>query len=281
MANKRVGTPTPRKSGAVSPTPRKSGVVKQSKKASSSNRAFYLLVGALGVAGIVALTYQSTRPKGVAAASPIDTTLPAVQSEGYVLGSESAPIEVLEFGDFECPQCGRFATLTEPDVRSRLINTGMIRLRYIDYPLPMHGNTWNASRAAACADEQGKFWEMHDAIFANQDRWDTQATNKPDKVLKQIGGEIPGMNAGQFNSCVDTKKMQAKIQAHLKIAESRHINGTPTFAFGSDKQIDAFLTYDQFKQYVTLAIAKSGKAVPGFTDTAKKTAPLTPTKKGE
>ena len=55
---------------------RKSGVVKQSKKASTSNRAFYLLIGALGVAGIVALTYQSTRPKGVGRASPVDTTLP-------------------------------------------------------------------------------------------------------------------------------------------------------------------------------------------------------------
>jgi len=225
-----MATPTPRKSGVVNPTPRKTGVVKQSKKATSSNRAFYLLIGALGVAGIVALTYQSTRSKGVAAASPIDTTLPSVQSEGYSIGSQSAPIEVVEFGDFECPSCGQFATVTEPDVRARLINTGMIRLRFIDYPLPMHGNTWNASRAAACADEQGKFWEMHDAIFANQDRWDTQATNKPDKVLKQIGGKIPGIKADQFNDCVDTKKTQAKIQAHLKIGEARHVNGTPTFA---------------------------------------------------
>ena len=271
MANKRM----------AAPTPRKSGVVKQSKKASSSNRAFYLIMGALGVAGIVALTYQSTRPKGVDRANPVDTTLPSVQSEGYVMGSASAPIEVVEFGDFECPQCGRFATLTEPDVRNRLINTGMMRIRYIDYPLPMHGNTWNASRAAACADEQGKFWEMHDAIYANQDRWDTQATNKPDKLLKQIGAQIPGIKADQFNQCVDTKKTQAKVQAHLKIAEERHVAATPTFAFGSDKQIDGFLTYDQFKQFVTAAIAKSGKAVPGLGDTAQKTAPLTPTKKGE
>ena len=256
--------------------------MKQAKKTSTSNRAFYLLAGALGVIGIVALTYQSTRSNNtVTRANPIDTTLPSVQSEGYVLGNATAPIEVVEFGDFECPQCGRFATLTEPDVRSRLVNTGMMRVRYIDYPLPMHGNTWNASRAAACADEQGKFWEMHDAIYANQDRWNTEATNKPDKVLKQIAGQIAGIKADQFNDCVDTKKTQAKIQAHLKIAEARHVNGTPTFAFGTDKQLDGFLTYDQFKQLVTDAIDKSGKAAPGLGDTSKKAAPLTPTKKGE
>ena len=272
MANKRV---------AAQPG-RKPGVVKQSKKASTSNRAFYLLAAGLGVAGIVALTYQSTRPKGVAVASQVDTTLPPVQSEGYALGNPAAPIEVVEFGDFECPQCGRFATLTEPDVRTRLINTGTIRYRYIDYPLPMHGNTWNASRAAACADEQGKFWEMHDAIYANQDRWNTEATNKPDKLLKQIGDQIPGIKADQFNTCVDTRKTQAKIQAHLKLAEARQVGATPTFIFASDKQYAGFLSYDQFKQLVDQVVAKSGKTAPSAGgDTAKKSAPLTPVKKGE
>jgi protein-disulfide isomerase len=271
MAQKRVDTGRGRKSGVV-----------KASKSSTSNRAFYLIIGVVAIAGIAGLTYQSTRPKATATATPYDTTLPAVKSAGYVLGSPSAPVEVTEFGDFECPQCGRFATLTEPDVRNRLVNTGKMRLRYIDYPLAMHRNTWNASRAAACADEQGKFWEMHDAIYANQDRWDTQATNKPDKLLKQIGAQIPGIKADQFNSCVDTKKMQAKIQAHLKLAEARHVTGTPTFSFGTDKTTDGFLTYDQFKQFVTLAIAKSGKTAPGFGgDTAQKSAPLTPTKKGE
>jgi protein-disulfide isomerase len=271
MANKRVA-----------PQPgRKSGVVKQTKKA-SSNRAFYLVAAALGIAGIVALTYQSTRPKGLANASQVDTTLPPVQSEGYALGNPAAPIEVVEFGDFECPQCGRFATLTEPDVRTRLVNAGTIRYRYIDYPLPMHGNTWNASRAAACADEQGKFWEMHDAIYANQDRWNTEATSKPDKFLKQLGAQIPGIKADQFDQCVDTKKTQAKVQAHLKLAEARHVGGTPTFVFASDKQLEGFLTYDQFKQLADQAIAKAGKQAPGAGgDTAKKSAPLTPIKKGE
>ena len=271
MANKRV---------AAQPG-RKPGVVKKSKKASSSNRAFYLVAAALGVAGIVALTYQSTRPKSTTA-TLVDTTLPPVQSEGYVLGSETAPIEVVEFGDFECPQCGRFATLTEPDVRKRLVSTGTIRMRYIDFPLAMHPNTWNASRAAACADEQGKFWEMHDAIYANQDRWDGLATKNPDKLLKQIGTQIPGIKADQFNQCVDTKKTQAKIQAHLKLAEARHIGATPTFIFASDKQYPGFLSYDEFKAAAEQAIAKAGKTAPtAGGDTAKKSAPLTPVKKGE
>ena len=269
MANKRVDA-----------AGRKSGVVKSSKKTSASNRAFYLLAGGLAVLGIVALTYSSTRSKGVNA-SPVDTTLPPVQSEGYVIGSPTAKVEVVEFGDFECPQCGRFATLTEPDVRKRLVEPGVVRVRYIDYPLPMHPNTWNASRAAACADEQGKFWEMHDAIYANQDRWDGTATKNPDKVLKQVASQIPGIKVDQFDQCVDTKKTQAKIQAHLKLAEARQIGATPTFIFGGDKQFPGFLSYDDFKKFADEAIAKApnapAPAVGG--DTAKKTAPLVPTKK--
>jgi protein-disulfide isomerase len=247
---------------------RKPGVVKASKKPTTSNRAFYLIIAVLAVVGIGALTYQTTRPKASQLATRYDTTLPSVKSSGYVVGSASAPVEVTEFGDFECPQCGRFATLTEPDVRSRLVRSGQVRFRYVDLPLDMHRNTWNASRAAACADEQGKFWEMHDAIYANQDRWDGNATDNPDKVLKQIGGQI-GLNSDQFNSCIDTKKTQAKVQAHYKMSVANRIDATPSFIFG-EKKISGFLTYDEFKKLADeqAAVAAKAPARPG-SDTAK------------
>lgn len=248
MAQKRVDAGRGRKPGTV-----------KSAKNSSSNRAFYLIIAAVAVAGISYLTYQSTRPKGAELAERFDTTLAPVTSTGYLLGSPEAPLEVTEFADFECPTCGRFANLVEPDVRARLVNTGQVRIRYIDYPLEMHRNTWNASRAAACADEQGKFWEMHDAIYANQDRWDATATNNPDKVLKQLGAQI-GLNKDQFNECVDSKKTQAKIQAHYQLAQKNQISGTPTFIFGNKKV--NFLTYDEFKQMVDEASANLPKTAP-------------------
>jgi protein-disulfide isomerase len=170
---------------------------------------------------------------------------------------------VTEFGDFECPQCGRFATLTEPDVRARLVNTGQIRWRYIDFPLDMHRNTWNASIAAACADEQGKFWEMHDAIFATQDEWNSEATDNPDKVLKRIGDPIvPDKN--KLNACIDDQHTKPKVQAHYELAMARKLPGTPSFIIG-DQQISEFLTYDDFKKLVDqeLAKIKASPAKPG------------------
>ena len=241
-------------------------MVKASKKASASNRAFYLIIALIAVGGIAALTYASTRPNAAANASPVDTTLPKVASQGYVMGSPTAPLEIIEFGDFECPACGRFAVLTEPDVRKNFIDAGKVRWRFIDYPLSMHRNTWQASRAAACADEQGKFWPFHDLLYQNQDRWNTEATNDPDKVMKEYGRQL-GLNSQQFDQCVDSKKYQAKIQAHLVLAEQRKVQSTPTFVIG-DQQVASALPYDDMAKYITDALAKAGPTAPGG-DTAK------------
>jgi protein-disulfide isomerase len=258
MANKRVET-----GGG-----RKSGVVKSSKKSSTSNRAFYLIIAGVAILGIGALTYQSTQGKTGAVVSPIDSTLPSVKSSGYVIGSATAPLQVTEFGDFECPACGRFSELTEPDIRKNYVNTGKVQWRFIDFPLSMHRNTWQASRAAACADEQGKFWEFHDALYSNQDQWNGEATGNPDKFMKQLGGKL-GLDASKFNSCVDDKKMQAKIQAHYQLAMQRHVEQTPTFVIG-DQQIAAAMPYDEFAKILDSALAKLPKsAAPAGGDTAK------------
>jgi protein-disulfide isomerase len=234
----------------------------------NTNNLFYLLIAVLAVGGIGALTYLSSR-QNAPPASPIDTTLPPIKSDGYLLGSASAPLEVTEFADFECPACGNFATITEPDVRTRLINTGLIRLRFIDFPLSMHRNTWEASRAAACADEQGKFWEMHDLIFQTQDQWNGIATDNPNKFLKQLARQLR-LNTDAFDRCVDTKKTQAKIQAHLKIAEQRHVQQTPSFIIGGN--IIAGVPrggFDEFKKDVDAAIAAARTSASGPADSTK------------
>jgi protein-disulfide isomerase len=248
---------------------RKSGVVKSSKKTSASNRAFYLIIGGVAILGIGALTYSSTRKNPDTNTSPIDTTLPSVKSSGYTIGNTNAPLQVTEFGDFECPACGRFSELTEPDVRKNYVNTGKVLWRFIDYPLPMHRNTWQASRAAACADEQGKFWEFHDALYSTQDQWNGEATGNPDKFMKQLGGKL-GLDASKFNACVDDKRMQAKIQAHYQLAMQRQVSSTPTFVIG-DRQVSAAMSYDDFAKILDSALAKAPKtATPGAGgDTAK------------
>jgi protein-disulfide isomerase len=233
-------------------------VVKESK---GSKKSFYLVLAVAAIVGVAVLSYlaaQSAKGRVIT----VDPNLPAVTSEGYVMGSATAPVELIEFGDFECPGCGQYAEFVEPDIRAEYVNTGKIRFRFIDYPLSGHQNTLNASNAAACGDEQGKFWEMHDAIFASQHEWNGQATTNPDKVLKAVARRIPGLDASKFDDCVDSRRMQAKVQSHLKLATDRGMTGTPTFILGN-KQFGG-MPVDQLRRTLDAAIAEA-QATKGTT----------------
>jgi protein-disulfide isomerase len=251
--------------------PSKGKSSKAVKRTKNSTRIFYLALAVIAVAGIGALSWMSRRPAD-REVSPIDSTLPKVQSNGYLMGSPSAPLEVIEFGDFECPSCARFATLTEPDVRTRLVDKGVIRFRFIDFPLSIHRNTWQASRAAACADEQGKFWQMHDELFQTQDQWNGESTDNPNPFFKQLAGQV-GLNQQQFNQCVDTKKTQAKVQAHEQLAEQQHIQATPSFIIGGRIVEGPTRGYDEFKAMIDSALARAGSpiATPADSAAGKKT----------
>jgi protein-disulfide isomerase len=238
-------------------------MVKQ--QARSSPKAFYLILGAVAVLGAAFLYYQ-TRDRGTAQAVTIDPNVPLPKAEGYLLGKPDAPVQVVEYADFECPVCAYFTTITEPDIRKRLVETGMISFRYMHYHIPSHPNTWAASHAAACANEQGKFWEMHDAIYETQDRWAGTATRRPKGVLKEQAERV-GLNVSQWEQCFDSQKYQPQLMASQKDAESRGVGGTPTFIIGK-RMVAHNMSYDQFKAYVDSALAEAGVAAPN--DSAKK-----------
>jgi protein-disulfide isomerase len=227
-------------------------------------KAFYLVLGAVAVLGAAFLYYQM-RGSGTAKAVPIDPNVPLPNAEGYLLGNADAPVKVIEYADFECPACAYFATITEPDVRKRLVEAGQISLRYMHYHIPSHPNTWAASQAAACANEQGKFWEMHDSLFATQDRWNGGVTRRPKNVFKDLAGQIE-LNTSQWESCFDSQKYQAQLMASQQDAEKRGVRGTPTFIIGS-RMVGNSMSYDQFKAYVDSAMAEAKAAAPN--DSAK------------
>ena len=238
---------------------RKPGVVTTAKRA-GPGRGFWLALGVVALVGIAGLSWLASRPK--ARITQLDPNLPPMKAEGYVLGSPTAPVEVVEFADFECPACGQFATITEPDVRTRLVNAGRVRLRFIDYPLPMHRNTWDASLAAACANDQGKFWEMHDAIFANQDRWNGEATSRPRGPIGELAKGI-GLDVAKYEACMDAETHRAKILSHRAEAEKRQIQSTPTFVFNGIV-VPGAVPYDRFKALVDSA----AKVAPMPADTS-------------
>jgi protein-disulfide isomerase len=227
------------------------------------------VIAAVAVAFIIYQMSQS-RSSGVVT---IDPTLTLPEAAGYVMGNPAAPVQIIEFADFECPACGSFATLAEPDMRRRLIETGIASFRFMDYPLAIHPNTWDAHFAAACANEQGKFWEMHDQIFATQDQWNGMVTNRPKAIFSRLARDLQ-LDHGQWEGCYDSQKYKLNIAANMREGERRLVQSTPTFIIG-DKLVPGAIGFDQLKAYVDSALAKApaGTMPSGDTSLVKSVPP--------
>lgn len=211
-----------------------------------SNTGFLVVIGVVLLVGGAAL-WSTMQNKPAPIELPKDA--PAMQAEGYLRGDANAPITIIEFADFECPGCGQFATIQGPDIKQRIVDAGLANFRFYDFPLTsIHANTLFAHLAAACANDQGKFWEMHDQLFQNQPDWSTAATANPRKVIEPYATAI-GLDMTAYNTCMDEQKHMARIQANAKEGEQRGVNSTPTIIVGN-KIYPGGLTADALKKIV-------------------------------
>jgi protein-disulfide isomerase len=153
-------------------------------------------------------------------------------------GSATAPIELIEFSDFQCPFCLR----ANPTVQQVLTTYGdRIRFVYRHFPLPNHPNARPAAEASACAAEQGKFWPYYDRLFAGQ-------SGLTDAELKQHAVAL-GLDAAKFNTCVDTRKFKTLVDADLQAGQEAGVNGTPAF-FINGRMLSGAQPYDAFKKII-------------------------------
>jgi protein-disulfide isomerase len=234
-----------------------------------SRTPFIGLIALVVVAGAAGIWYSMNANKQAPIVLDPAKLAGLPPAEGYLRGDPNAPVTIMEFGDFECPTCASFATISEPDMRERIIDKGLANFRYFDFPLTnIHPNSLAASLAASCAADQGKFWEMHDAIYNAQDQWHAQATSNPRKVLDELAKQT-GVDMAVYGQCYDTQKNLGRIQANKKAGDDRGVGGTPTIFIGNI-QLPNGTSVDRMKQIVdSLAALAPSKPVP--TDTSKKT----------
>jgi protein-disulfide isomerase len=223
----------------------------------SNNTGFVIaLVGIVAAGGgfIVWKSQQKPAAEPVILPSVADSAL-AAKARGYTIGSADAKVEIAEFADFECPACGNFATITEPDVRKNLVAAGIIRYTFYDFPLVnAHLNTIPAAMSAACADDQGKFWEMHDQLFAGQIDWNGQATRNPRSVMKGYAEKI-GLDVSKWTTCMDANTHLDRIKANYALGVTQQVGSTPTFFVNGVKQPPGAANYDELKAAVDAALA--------------------------
>jgi protein-disulfide isomerase len=149
-------------------------------------------------------------------------------------GPAKAPVTIVEFSDFQCPYCSRAETVVDEVFKKY---PDQVRLVFRDYPLSFHANASTAAQGGECAEEQGKFWEMHRAMFANQ-----QKLAAADLV--ETAGTI-GLNKDKFKQCLDSEKYKAEVEKDFEDGQKYGVSGTPTFFINGipmvgAKGVDAF-----------------------------------------
>lgn len=188
-----------------------------------------VLVVVAGIA-VVALFLLNPRPS-------ID--LAKLEAGGHTHGNENAKVSIVEFSDFQCPACGAAYPAVEQAFSQY---SDKVKFTYRHFPLSsLHPYAQKAAEASECASEQGKFWEMYDKLFQNQQ-------NLKIGDLKQYAASI-GLDSAQFNSCLDAGKYASKVASDYSFALSIGLNSTPTFFINGEKYASA-MSFDQLKALI-------------------------------
>lgn len=173
----------------------------------------------------------------------VDTTMGSP-----LLGSSSAPITIIEFGDYQCPQCDKWFKTVKPDIEEQYINLGKTNLYFVD--LAFFGpDSIKAAEATYCAQDQEKYWEYHNILYSNQQGINDGWAN-PDN-LKKFATQL-NLDRELFDSCLDSDKYQKRVERNVLEAKRNGAAGTPTFIIvgpdGSQQMIEGAQPFSVFKQ---------------------------------
>ena len=215
----------------------KGGTVASGGRGTSSR---WLLLGVIAAvviisAGLVLIAVQ-------AAKKPIEAT--GRVGEGMSWGPAAAKVTVLEFSDFGCSHCRDFAQNQGQQLRTEYEKTGQVRFEYKPFVLDWN-LTADPANAAACAADQGKFWDYHDALFARQG---SSAQAFSIAALQGYGAEL-GLDATTFNRCVEKKERYGLLDKTGAEGHARGVNATPTF-FINGQKIEGAAAYEVFKAQI-------------------------------
>lgn len=152
-------------------------------------------------------------------------SIAALVSSYPTLGDENAPVELVEFGDYQCTFCAKFFKETESALIKKYVDTGILKIKFKDYPIN-GSESQAAALGASCANDQGRFWDYHDKLF--NERKGYQAGVFTEENLISFAGEL-GLDSDQFTECYQSGKFRSQVAKDLNDARLVGAKGTPTF----------------------------------------------------
>jgi protein-disulfide isomerase len=167
-----------------------------------------------------------------------------VEAKGPSKGAAAAKVTIVEFSDFQCPFCSK----AEPSVDEVMKTySDKVKVVFRHFPLDFHDKAFKAAEAAACAEDQGKFWEFHKTLFANQGALAIEDLKTHAKTL--------GLDTAKFNECLDGGKMKTKVDADMAAAKAVGVNGTPAF-FINGVMLSGAQPFEKFKEVIDAELAR-------------------------
>ena len=187
-----------------------------------------------------------------AAIAPSDDSVRLARADSArIKGNTAASLWIVEISDFQCPYCRQWHDSTYGPLMRAYVETGKARFAYLNLPLPNHANAVPAAEAAMCAGLQGRFWEMHDALFENQSRW--SASSNPWPVFEELAGAHT-IDASALRACADSDVVLPLVQADASRAMNAGVQSTPTFLVGP-VLLEGAYPFDAMKQVVDSLLA--------------------------
>lgn len=158
------------------------------------------------------------------ASSDIQTVSIGLPQGVQSLGKDDAPMTIVEFSDYQCPFCSKFHRGAFAELKKSYIDPGLVRFISLDLPLDIHPNALQAAEASRCAGDQGKFWEMRDAMIEHSDNL------SKDSILMLASSIVKDPTA--LRLCMESGKYKAAVESNKAEANKIGITGTPTFIIG-------------------------------------------------
>ncbi|MEN8376239.1 MAG: DsbA family protein [Gemmatimonadota bacterium] len=146
-------------------------------------------------------------------------------AQGILKGDADAPVQIIEFADYQCPGCRAFATNVLPTLQS-YIDAGSARLTFYDFPLTnIHQHAVLAARAARCAGDQDSYWAYHDVLFGRQPVWSAER-RATDEFVEYAG--LVGLDQGNFEACLQSDRFATEVSASVRLGQELRVSSTPT-----------------------------------------------------
>ena len=224
-------------------------------------------VGCKGAENARAKTPPAASAAPAAASTPGSAATPAAAAAGAttdplvthadsarIRGNPAAKVWMILASDFQCPYCKMWHDSSDLTIRREYIDNGKVRLAYINFPINSHANAIPAAEYAMCAAAQDKFWQMHDSLFATQEKW--APLPNPASALEQVAASV-GVDMTALRSCVSAHKMLPLIEADREKAQRAGVRATPSFFIGS-QLLEGVQPIENLRKTLDAALASAG-----------------------